>query len=38
VPTSQRKQEATPAPAGTPSAGFIRDPKTGVIRRKKEGE
>jgi hypothetical protein len=39
VPTSQRKQEATPAPAtGAPSAGFIRDPKTGVIRRKKEGE
>lgn len=37
VPTSQRKQEATPA-AGAPSAGFIRDPKTGVIRRKKEGE
>jgi hypothetical protein len=24
--------------AGQPSAGFIRDPKTGVIRRKKEGE
>ena len=37
VPTSQRKQEATPA-AGAPSPGFIRDPKTGVIRRKKEGE
>lgn len=37
VPTSQRKQEATPA-AGTPSPGFIRDPVTGVIRRKKEGE
>jgi hypothetical protein len=36
VPTSQRKQEA--AAAGNPSAGFIRDPKTGVIRRKKEGE
>jgi hypothetical protein len=39
VPTSQRKQEATPAPAtGAPSPGFTRDPKTGVIRRKKEGE
>jgi hypothetical protein len=39
VPTSQRKQEATPAPAaGAPSPGFIRDPKTGVVRRKKEGE
>jgi hypothetical protein len=36
VPTSQRKQEA--APAGAPSPGFIRDPKTGVIRRKKAGE
>ena len=36
VPTSQRKQEA--APAGAPSSGFIRDPVTGVIRRKKEGE
>ena len=38
VPTSQRKQEATPVASGTPSAGFIRDPKTVVIRRKKEGE
>ena len=40
VPTSQRKQEAAPAgaPAGAPSPGFIRDPKTGVIRRKKAGE
>lgn len=38
VPTSQRKQEAPPATSGTPSSGFIRDPKTGVIRRKKEGE
>ena len=38
VPTSQRKQEAAQPPAGTPSSGFIRDPKTGVIRRKKEGE
>jgi hypothetical protein len=38
VPTNQRKPEASPSPAGTPSAGFIRDPKTGVIRRKKEGE
>lgn len=38
VPTRERTQEATPAPAGSPSAGFIRDPKTGVIRRKKEGE
>jgi hypothetical protein len=38
VPTSQRKQEAAQAPAGSPSAGFIRDPNTGVIRRKKEGE
>jgi len=36
VPTSQRKQEA--AAAGNPSSGFIRDRKTGVIRRKKEGE
>ena len=36
VPTNQRKQEA--APAGAPSSGFIRDPITGVIRRKKEGE
>jgi hypothetical protein len=36
VPTNQRKQEA--APAGAPSSGFIRDPVTGVIRRKKEGE
>jgi hypothetical protein len=35
VPTSQRKQEAA---TGSPSSGFIRDPKTGVIRRKKEGE
>jgi hypothetical protein len=35
VPTSQRKQEAA---SGSPSRGFIRDPKTGVIRRKKEGE
>ena len=39
VPTSQRKQDATGNPAsGAPSTGFIRDPKTGVIRRKKEGE
>ena len=38
VPTSQRKQEAPPVTSGTPSSGFIRDPKTGVIRRKKEGE
>ena len=38
VPTSQRKQEAPPAASGAPSSGFIRDPKTGVIRRKKEGE
>jgi hypothetical protein len=40
VPTSQRKQEAAPAgtPAGTPSPGFIRDPVTGVIRKKKAGE
>jgi hypothetical protein len=36
VPTSQRKQEA--APAGTPSPGFIRDPVTGIIRKKKAGE
>lgn len=35
VPTSQRNQGAA---SGSPSAGFIRDPKTGVIRRKKEGE
>ena len=40
VPTSQRKQEAAPAgtPAGTPSPGYIRDPVTGVIRKKKAGE
>jgi hypothetical protein len=35
VPTSQRSQGAA---AGQPSLGFIRDPKSGVIRRKKEGE
>ena len=35
VPTRQRKEEAA---SGSPSSGFIRDPKTGVIRRKKEGE
>jgi hypothetical protein len=39
VPTSQRKQEAGSKPAaGQPSPGFIRDPQTGVVRRKKEGE
>lgn len=37
VPTSQRKQEATPA-AGAPSPGFIRDPVTKIIRRKLPGE
>jgi hypothetical protein len=36
VPTRERNQGA--APAGAPSSGFIRDPVTGVIRRKKEGE
>lgn len=35
VPTRERKQEQG---EGAPSPGFIRDPKTGVIRRKKEGE
>jgi hypothetical protein len=35
VPTRERK----PQPSGPqPSVGFIRDPKTGVIRRKKPGE
>lgn len=38
VPTSQRKQEAAQTTPGAPSENFIRDPKTGVIRRKKEGE
>jgi len=37
VPTSQRKQEAAPSPAGTPSPGFILG-ADGVIRRKKAGE
>jgi hypothetical protein len=37
VPTSQRKQEATPA-AGAPSPGFIKDPVTKIIRRKLPGE
>jgi hypothetical protein len=33
------KPAAAPATGGTqPSTGFIRDPVTGVIRRKKEGE
>jgi hypothetical protein len=32
-----RPSAATPA-AVQPSPGFVRDPKTGVIRRKKEGE
>jgi hypothetical protein len=37
VPTNQRPPK--PAAGGTqPSPGFERDPKTGVIRRKKEGE
>jgi hypothetical protein len=40
VPTNQRQPNpAAPAAGGTqPSPGFVRDPKTGVIRRKKEGE
>jgi hypothetical protein len=40
VPTNQRQPKpAAPAAGGTqPSPGFIRDAKTGVIRRKKEGE
>jgi hypothetical protein len=39
VPTSQRKQEAAAGPAaGQPSPGFIRDPKTTIIRRKLPGE
>jgi hypothetical protein len=49
IPTRERKQEAAPAatakPPATPAAGevqpstgFIRDPSTGVIRKKKEGE
>jgi hypothetical protein len=36
VPTRERNQEA--APANAPSSGFIRDPVTGVIRKKKAGE
>lgn len=35
VPTNQRKQGTAP---NAPSSGFIQDPVTGVIRRKKEGE
>ena len=40
VPTNQRQPNpAAPAAGGTqPSPNFVRDPKTGVIRRKKEGE
>ena len=40
VPTNQRQPKpAAPAAGGTqPSPNFIRDAKTGVIRRKKEGE
>jgi hypothetical protein len=36
-PNAARPSAATPA-AVQPSPGFVRDPKTGVIRRKKEGE
>ena len=35
IPSSQRK---TAAGAAAPSKDFMRDPKTGVIRRKREGE
>lgn len=40
APPVGRPAAATPAAATpvAPSTGFIRDPKTGVIRRKKEGE
>tara|TARA_R110000868_G_C10958884_1_gene768320 strand:- start:1826 stop:3577 length:1752 start_codon:yes stop_codon:yes gene_type:complete len=38
VPATSANTPSTPAVSGQPSAGFIRDPQTGVIRKKKAGE
>ena len=38
VPAMSANTPSTPAASGQPSAGFIRDPLTGVIRKKKAGE
>jgi hypothetical protein len=40
APATSSKPSATPLPSSDPSvpSGYIRDPKTGVIRKKREGE
>jgi hypothetical protein len=40
APAAPPKPSATPLPSNDPSVppGYIRDPKTGVIRKKREGE